>query len=62
MTAQKTADGRTVMYVCESAGDRMALKALRSTRASIAANASMSDEIRREVLRDIDEEIADLSR
>ena len=49
-----------MMYVCDSAGDRIALKALRETRQSIERNEGLSDEIRAEILRDFDREIADL--
>lgn len=58
VTTRTTADGHTIMYVCESAGERIALKALHSARASIAAKQSLSDEVRSEILRDLDEEIA----
>ena len=55
-----TERGRVMMYVCDSAGDRIALKALRETRQSIERNEGLSDEIRAEILRDFDREIADL--
>ncbi|MDG5751088.1 M56 family metallopeptidase [Qipengyuania sp. XHP0211] len=55
-------DGRVTMYICETAGDRLALKALKQARAGIAHSTNLSAETRREVLRDLDAEIAELSR
>ena len=55
-------NGRTVMYVCDTAGDRMALKALEQTRRGIESNDRLSDEIRRDILRDLDDEIRQLRR
>lgn len=54
--------GKQVMYICDSAGDRIALKALEQTRRGIESNDRLSDEIRRDILRDLDEEIRDLKR
>ena len=54
--------GKQVMYICDSAGDRIALKALEQTRRGIETNDRLSDEIRRDILRDLDEEIRDLKR
>lgn len=62
VTSQTTADGRTTLYVCDSAGDRIALAALRSTRASIASNTGMPAELRTEILRDLDRDIAEHTR
>ncbi|MFW2350389.1 M56 family metallopeptidase [Qipengyuania sp.] len=58
----KQKNGRTVMYVCDTAGDRIALKALEQTRRGIESNDRLSDEIRRDILRDLDEEIGELRR
>ncbi len=55
-------DGKPVMFICDTAGDRMALKALEHARRGIASDAQMSDEIRREILRDLDAEIRELKR
>ncbi|MXO95552.1 hypothetical protein GRI34_03855 [Erythrobacter aquimaris] len=60
VTTKVKANGKTVMYVCESAGDRLALSAIRGARKAIAKDRSLSAEIREEILRDLDEEIAEL--
>ena len=62
VTSIEARDGRVTMYVCETAGDRLALKALKQARAGIAHSTNLSAETRREVLRDLDREIAELSR
>jgi len=62
VTTKVDAKGRTTMYVCESYGDMVALKALKHTRKSIASDSKWSDETRAEILADIDAEIARLSR
>ena len=62
VTTKVDAKGRTTMYVCESYGDTMALKALKHTRESLAADRNWSDEMRAEILADIDAEIERLSR
>lgn len=55
-------DGRVTMYICDTAGDRLALKALRQARQGIETNSRLSDEMRQEILRDLDEEIRELKR
>ena len=62
VTTKVDAKGRTTMYVCESYGDTVALKALKHTRESLAADRNWSDEMRTEILADIDAEIERLSR
>ncbi len=62
VTSIEGRDGRVTMYICETAGDRLALKALKQARAGIAHSTNLSAETRREVLRDLDREIAELSR
>ena len=62
VTTKVDAKGRTTMYVCESYGDMVALKALKHARKSIASDSKWSDETRAEILADIDAEIARLSR
>jgi hypothetical protein len=62
VTSIEGRDGRVTMYICETAGDRVALKALKRARAGIAHSTNLSAETRREVLRDLDREIAELSR
>ncbi|AXK42731.1 M56 family metallopeptidase [Erythrobacter aureus] len=55
-------DGRVTMYICDTAGDRLALKALRQARQGIETNSRLSDEMRQDILRDLDEEIRELKR
>ena len=55
-------DGRVTMFVCDSAGDRLALKALEQARRGIATNDRMSGEMRADILRDLDREIRELKR
>jgi bla regulator protein blaR1 len=62
VTTKVDAKGRTTMYVCESYGDMVALKALKQTRKSLASDRNWSDETRAEILANIDAEIARLSR
>ncbi|MEN8859230.1 M56 family metallopeptidase [Qipengyuania flava] len=62
VTTKVDAKGRTTMYVCESYGDMVALKALKHTRKSIASDSKWSDDTRAEILAGIDAEIARLSR
>ena len=62
VTTKVDAKGRTTMYVCESYGDMVALKALKHTRKSIASDSKWSHETRAEILADIDAEIDRLSR
>lgn len=57
-----TADGRPLIQICERDMHRLAHSSLRNARNSIAGNREMSEEVRREVLRDLDEEIANLER
>lgn len=55
-------DGKPVMYICDSAGDRIALKALEQARRGIEGSDRLSDEMRRDILRDLDKEIRNLQR
>lgn len=61
VTSIKGHDGRVTMYICETAGDRIALKALKSARAGIASSTHLPEDTRREVLSELDREIAELS-
>lgn len=61
VTTRVDADGTTTMFVCESYGDRVALKSLKQARDTIARNRHMSSEVRAEVLDSLDEEIEQLS-
>lgn len=56
------ASGKITMFVCESAGDRIALKALISARAEMAADDEMPANFREEILRDLDREIKKLKK
>ena len=53
---------RVTMYICDTAGDRMALKALEQARRGIETSEGMSSEMRQEILRDLDREIRELKR
>lgn len=55
-------DGKTTFFVCETAGDRLALKALEQARKGIEINDRLSDEMRQEILRDLEAEIRELKR
>jgi hypothetical protein len=55
-------DGKTTFFVCDTAGDRLALKALEQARKGIQINDRLSDEMRKEILHDLDAEIRDLKR
>ncbi len=57
-----TADGRPRVVICPREAEQIARSSLRFARNSIASNQELSDEIRREVLRDLDEEIERLGR
>lgn len=62
----RTADGRQRVVICERQIEAQALASaragLRSARASIARNSGISEDVRREILRDLDEEIAQMGR
>ena len=58
VTTEEGADGKVTMFVCEANADKLAMKALRTARASIASERNLTDEQRAEALRSIDEEIA----
>ncbi len=62
VSSQTDADGKTTLFVCESAGEKIALRAMKQARATIANERSLSAEERAEALRSLDEEIADLER
>ena len=62
VSSQTDADGKTTLFVCETAGDKIALRAMKQARATIANERSLSAEERAEALRSLDEEIADLER
>ena len=57
-----TADGRPRVVICQREIDEMVRSSLRTARDSIAQTAVISEEVRREVLRDLDEEMAQLDR
>lgn len=58
VTSETTPDGRTRMFVCETAGDAIARDALVSARKAIAADKHMPAEARAEALAELDREIA----
>ena len=58
VTSETTPDGRTRMFVCETAGDAIARDALVSARKAIAADKHMPSEARAESLAELDREIA----
>ena len=60
VTSQTDAKGRTTLFICETAGDRIALRAMRQARTAIASEKSLSASQREEALRELDREIAEL--
>lgn len=62
VTSETDANGKTTLFVCETAGEKMALRAMRQARTAIAAEKSLSAEERAEALRSLDAEIAELKR
>ena len=57
-----TADGRQQIVICDEVMNRFARSSLRNARESIARNPEISEEVRREVLEDLDQEIARIER
>ncbi len=55
-------DGRPRVVICQRDIERIARSSLRFARNSIAGNPEISDEVRREVLADLDEEIERIER
>jgi hypothetical protein len=62
MRRTTTADGRPRVVICQREITEMVRSSLRTARESIAHTRAISEEVRREVLRDLDEEIAQLDR
>ena len=62
VTSETDGQGRTTLFVCETAGDKIALRAIKQARAAIASERSLSAEERAEALRSLDEEIAEIER
>ncbi|WP_057882914.1 M56 family metallopeptidase [Tsuneonella troitsensis] len=58
----KTEDGRRVFRFCQKSVLMGAAGGLRAARATIAGNSAMSEEVRKEVLEDLDREIERLER
>ena len=50
-------DGRTEVMICEKRVMAQALKGLEQARAAIARNSEMGDEMRREILKELDQQI-----
>lgn len=61
VTSETDDHGRTTLYVCESANNRIAVSALRHAREGIAHDPHMAKDVRAEVLRSVDAEIESLS-
>ena len=62
VVTKHSADGKVKLYVCESAGTRIAISALQSTRLSINSDGAIDETIREEIVRELDREIAELRR
>ncbi|MXO46678.1 hypothetical protein GRI69_00165 [Erythrobacter vulgaris] len=62
VSSRTDADGKTTLFVCETAGDKIALRAIKQARATIASEQSLSAEERAEALRSLDEEVAEMER
>ncbi|WP_345723737.1 M56 family metallopeptidase [Qipengyuania vesicularis] len=62
VTSETDANGKTTLFVCETATEKMALRAMTQARAAIASEKSLSAEERAEALRSLDAEIAELKR
>jgi len=58
----RSADGRQRIVICERVANRFARNGLRNAREAIARNPEIDAEVRNEVLRDLDEEIARIER
>lgn len=57
ITTETDAKGKMTMFVCEANADRLALSALRTARSAIVIERNLTDDQRREALREIDVEI-----
>lgn len=62
VTSETDKNGKTTLFVCETAAEKMALSAMKQARATIAAERSLSAEERAEALRSLDAEIAALQK
>ncbi|TMM50067.1 M56 family metallopeptidase [Qipengyuania marisflavi] len=62
VTSETTADGKTRLYVCESAAANISRDAISKARAAIAAEHNIPAEARAEALSALDEELAQLPR
>lgn len=62
VTSETDANGKTTLFVCETAGDKIAMRALAQARTAIATESSLTAQERAEALRSIDAEIAELER
>ena len=60
VTSEMDKNGKTTLFVCETAAEKMALRALKQARTAIASEKSLSAEERAEALRSVDAEIAEL--
>ncbi|MBX7457529.1 hypothetical protein K3152_04645 [Qipengyuania sp. 1NDH17] len=57
---EESSDGKVTMFVCEANADKLAMGALRTARAAIETERSLTPEERAEALRSIDQEMAAL--
>ena len=62
VTSEMDKNGKTTLFVCETAAEKMALRALKQARTAIASEKSLSAEERAEALRSVDAEIAELQK
>jgi hypothetical protein len=62
VTPSTTDDGRQRIVICQKRINAGARSGLRQAREAIARNREMSDEVRSEVLRDLDKEIERIER
>lgn len=60
VVTETDAKGKTTLFVCETAGEKLALRAMKQARSAIAAEQSLSATERAEALRELDREIAEL--
>lgn len=62
VTSETDANGKTTLFVCETAADKIALRAMKKARGAIAADTSLSAAERAEALRSLDAKIAEAEK
>lgn len=60
VVSETDATGKTTLFVCETAGEKLALRAMKQAQSAVAAEQSLSATERAEALRELDREIAEL--